>query len=672
MAVTTTPRAQITRWSDPTDPFTRAQMDASHASIEALMAIDVQDLLSARPAPGTRGRFFTEAAASAGLPGTTWRDDGATWRSVGSRITAASSSDIGQVVRGAASQAADLTSWQNSAGSGLAHMSPSGELFASGVYASGGYLSARLSAAALTATDKVAVFRGASGQTADLGQFQDSAGALLSSIDKSGIYNVSGVAYVGANVDPTTLLRARAGTQRALLLQGAGSQSTDVAQWTDSVGVVGGGVTSQQFFYVGPNSPGGMVGVQIPTASPAFRGVVVKAAPSQSGDLYSSYDSAGNLTGRWTAAGGFHGRYDAGMLSGSLPATANSMSQAATNNWGLVVKKFPAAVTDVFGVVDDTNSIMFSVRADGLTGNAANGNYFNAPSSFGAVALLSPKATGQSALYLRSFLGQAADLQQWQNSSNIALSSMSAAGQLWASGGALFTPIGAAVPTSGGFAPQVGVISGSSSTPTLLLKGATSQSQDLLVAQDPAGALLGKISSAGGITMNGGGNNSFGPGAPTTARVNIAAAGSGSTVGLLVLGASGQSQNLTTWQNSTPATVAAVTSTGNVQGTGAYTTLSDARVKENVEDLPLDPLHVVRRLRPVHFDYVGGERDQVGFVAQDVEAVLPAAVIPFDRLAGGIPDVDGRLGLRDGAILAYLVAAVQRIDSRVSVLERAA
>lgn len=138
--------------------------------------------------------------------------------------------------------------------------------------------------------------------------------------------------------------------------------------------------------------------------------------------------------------------------------------------------------------------------------------------------------------------------------------------------------------------------------------------------------------------------------------------------GLHIQGQVSQTAELLLASNSANTTVAAITATGNVQGTGAYTTLSDEAVKENVTDLQLDPVDVVRQLRPVHFDYIDGEVDQVGFVAQEVAQVLPHAVVPFDTDDDGQPDPGGRLGLRADAITAYLVGAVQQLAAKVDEL----
>lgn len=78
MAVTTTTRLGITRWSDGADPFTRAQMDNDHAQIENLVAIDQQGTFASRPAAGVRGRYYY--ATDNGL---VYRDNGTGWTQIG-------------------------------------------------------------------------------------------------------------------------------------------------------------------------------------------------------------------------------------------------------------------------------------------------------------------------------------------------------------------------------------------------------------------------------------------------------------------------------------------------------------------------------------------------------------------------------------------------------------
>jgi hypothetical protein len=72
---------------------------------------------------------------------------------------------------------------------------------------------------------------------------------------------------------------------------------------------------------------------------------------------------------------------------------------------------------------------------------------------------------------------------------------------------------------------------------------------------------------------------------------------------------------------------------GSVAGTSAYNNLSDARLKKDVQPIN-DALAIVEQLRGVTFNWDQtvdptmklDERNHVGFIAQEVEAVLPQAV----------------------------------------------
>jgi hypothetical protein len=72
---------------------------------------------------------------------------------------------------------------------------------------------------------------------------------------------------------------------------------------------------------------------------------------------------------------------------------------------------------------------------------------------------------------------------------------------------------------------------------------------------------------------------------------------------------------------------------GSVAGTGDYVALSDARLKKDVQPIG-DALAIVGALRGVTFNWDKtvdpamklDDRNHVGFLAQEVEAVLPQAV----------------------------------------------
>lgn len=67
--------------------------------------------------------------------------------------------------------------------------------------------------------------------------------------------------------------------------------------------------------------------------------------------------------------------------------------------------------------------------------------------------------------------------------------------------------------------------------------------------------------------------------------------------------------------------------TANGANTAAFTSTSDARLKENIVDLPAQ-LENICALRPVEFDYIESEGGghQIGFIAQEIQTVYPDVV----------------------------------------------
>lgn len=71
---------------------------------------------------------------------------------------------------------------------------------------------------------------------------------------------------------------------------------------------------------------------------------------------------------------------------------------------------------------------------------------------------------------------------------------------------------------------------------------------------------------------------------------------------------------------------ATTTGSGQINANGAsqaaFGTFSDARLKENITNLP-SQLSNIMSLRPVEFDYKDGSGHQIGFIAQEVEEIYP-------------------------------------------------
>lgn len=65
--------------------------------------------------------------------------------------------------------------------------------------------------------------------------------------------------------------------------------------------------------------------------------------------------------------------------------------------------------------------------------------------------------------------------------------------------------------------------------------------------------------------------------------------------------------------------------TANGANTAAFTTSSDERLKDNIVNLP-SQLSNICSLRPVEFDYKDGSGHQIGFIAQEVQAIYPDVI----------------------------------------------
>jgi hypothetical protein len=114
MSVTTTPRLGVHQWSAGTDPFTRAQLNASLLALENNAAMySSGDDLNARPAAGKAGRFYLDKSV-----GVVWYDNGTTWLAV---------SAFGAMThRAAAGQTDPLIKYANAAGTEVAQVATSG------------------------------------------------------------------------------------------------------------------------------------------------------------------------------------------------------------------------------------------------------------------------------------------------------------------------------------------------------------------------------------------------------------------------------------------------------------------------------------------------------------------------------------------------------------------
>jgi hypothetical protein len=108
-------------------------------------------------------------------------------------------------------------------------------------------------------------------------------------------------------------------------------------------------------------------------------------------------------------------------------------------------------------------------------------------------------------------------------------------------------------------------------------------------------------------------------------------------------------------------------------GSGAWTFSSDARVKEDVQDLELG-LAELRQVRPVRFRYNGrggtpAGQAGVGVLGQEIETIVPETVKRVS--VADDPGLDDMRVFDPSALTYVLINAVKELDARVEQLEQA-
>jgi len=346
---------------------------------------------------------------------------------------------VGMIVKGHASQSADLFKIQNSAATDLLYATPTGDWWVTGAVRSlfytnknntGGYLNYSSNSPMFEqriATEVALRVRGASGQTADLLELQNSSSVDLVSVNASG----------GVVIGSTHLPGASPSVGQIRTSTDTGSNYIDTT--VNSSAATGPGLTARR-----------------------ARGTLASPTQVQANDLLFGIFAQG-----WN---------DAGAFSGNSVAIRMLANQNFT--------------TTALG-----SSIVFETASDGTTGRAERMRVTGS----GTLSIGTTAVTGQLGvvsadaarvgLIVRGAASASANLQEWQNSGSTALASVNNIGiaQFYALGvsgnpsGIAFsyftTPLPAVVP--------------------VVVRGAASQSANLQEWQNSAGTVLASVSSAG-------------------------------------------------------------------------------------------------------------------------------------------------------------------------------
>lgn len=103
------------------------------------------------------------------------------------------------------------------------------------------------------------------------------------------------------------------------------------------------------------------------------------------------------------------------------------------------------------------------------------------------------------------------------------------------------------------------------------------------------------------------------------------------------------------------------------RGDVGWTTGSDIRIKENVENIT-DAVDKVKQIRGVTYNRIGNDVREAGVIAQELEVVLPEAVVEFDP---DPEDDDDRTlkGVTYDRITALLIEAIKEQQTTIEALE---
>jgi len=550
--------------------------------------------------------------------------------SVASRVA----TESGLVVRGFASQTVNLQEWQNSSGTVLANVDSAGFVNGSAYRQIGGNsngfgigtISSVLTAfgSGGNATVVPVVVRGASGQTANLTEWQNSAGTVLASVDAYGTLLSNWKAYIQSGASYLVPITVRA----------AASQSANLQEWQNSAGTVLAFIRSDGFArldqglqfgtmysYAGAWSVDGGNSFKITQSSAAYSPLIVKGAASQTANLQEWQNSAGTVlasispTGKLTSAvdaeiNGYKigkGAATTGTSNIAFGLNALNSNTTGSGNFAIGIGVLQANTTGGGNFALGSNSLINSTTGD-LNMALGNGVLYNNTTGYynvgiGYNALVSNTtgrenmAIGISALgslttgALNTAVGQGAGYSTTTGNSNVFIG-YAAGGAETGSNKLYIANTSTATPLIGGdFSAKTLTVAGNTTitsqatgTVGLVVKGVASQTADLQQWQDSSGNVLAKIDLNGRMTADHFKasvlwNNvivNYGDNGPyfnmTSTNVLLQNRNTTSNVLFTIKGMASQTGDLQQWQNSAGTVIANIGSAGDMTANGSIYT----------------------------------------------------------------------------------------------------
>jgi hypothetical protein len=214
--------------------------------------------------------------------------------------------------------------------------------------------------------------------------------------------------------------------------------------------------------------------------------------------------------------------------------------------------------------------------------------------------------------------------------------------------------------TDTGITIQSKVAANATSTITMMSRKSDNSNANCVIQND-AGAFTFDTNSTERLRITSGGDlrvgiNSDMGGVINASHADGVAIGSANdqTYYRRIYGTAGANLELRFWNGSNE---------GSLNSSGAWVNASDVSLKENIADIEYG-IDTVKSLKPRKYTMKEGGNSEVGFIAQEMESVVPEVVNTSEN-----PNKDEIKGISYGQLTAVLTKAIQELSAKVDALE---
>ena len=276
-------------------------------------------------------------------------------------IQTTSAAHIGAIIKGTTGQTGDLLQLQGDTGNVLVAVYASGTAVFNNRVVIGGDASARLNVVSSSASQVQAVIRGAASQTADLTQWQASGGSVSAGVTAGGAaFFGRGTAFASTVLSVSTA----AATNVGLVIQGAASQTADAFQIQNNSSQVMAKIDGNGFGVFGGGTAIANSLISSTPYGTTQVGVAIKVAASATADAFQIYNSSNTLLTAVSAFGALSVRNGGVATLGGLAVSA-MINTGNVNNVGVGVQGQANQYNDLIRFADSSGTTLGGRNSNG-------------------------------------------------------------------------------------------------------------------------------------------------------------------------------------------------------------------------------------------------------------------------------------------------------------------